>query len=105
MDPLSAAGFAVNADSTIYIYIKVDTFLSRPKGAKTFACISYIFLELFFYGVAEIPVIDRPVYAKVTLWKKETVSVSGTNAHFHFIKSRIKEFVKEFITDWNFDNK
>jgi hypothetical protein len=101
MYPASSARFKIveNWDATAF-YIQLTGV--RTDGG---ACVRAINVEVYKEQDVKLPYQKMPTQEHVQIWKDGAVLVSNVSQHPQFVREKIEEITKEFITAWNLANK
>jgi hypothetical protein len=102
MFPASAAKFKV-----VHVGASVSVFYINVLTLRTNTpqCISSVTTDLRTYQPVDLKQSNRTVFTIVVLWNKGRVFVSNPNAHAEQVKTAIEGLTKEFVIEWNLDNK
>ena len=82
-----------------YYYVNVTTAKSE------YVCASSVGINVYYIKAVKLPNYPRVVVAKVVLWEKGFVTFAHPTQHGKQIRDVIEDLTKEFLIDWNLDNK
>jgi hypothetical protein len=102
MYPASSANFKIIEQPEAWVptfYINIATVLDD------LGCYSSVDTRLYLHQPVTIIPNNRPVFADVLLWEGSGVYTSSRSNHSQFIQDVIEKFTKQFITQWNLNNK
>ncbi len=83
------------------LYVNVTT-LAFPL---TDQCVSNIKVQVYNEQNVTLDFSRRDAFTTVELWSKETMSSTNVAEHARDTAQRIEDLTKNFVTDWNFDNR
>jgi KTSC domain len=103
--PFSAAKFTlVNLRSkvdAVVFYVNVATLYLDESDY----CVSNISVSAEYDQTTQLEFSGRGVFSKLILWEKGKLIGSGRSHHEQQISQAIEAYAKEFVADWNLDNK
>ena len=101
MYPVSSARFVVKEQADPRMYLNITTLTANQRQL----CISNLRMEFGLYEYVTPRASGRRIFALIELWGKGYMRSSTLSDHGRTVREAIERGTKQFITDWNLDNK
>lgn len=83
------------------LYINVLSLFFKSTGLY----VSRILVEAYSIQTLTLNFLHREAIVQVMLWDQHSMVSTDRAEHAHHVTEAIEELVKQFVTDWNLDNK
>jgi len=91
----------VNSEKVAIFYVQIGTLrLSRTNG-----CVSSLLTEVLTFQRVNLEVTQRSVTTRVVLLHQSSLFTGPRDSHGKAIREAIEDHAKQFITQWNLDNR
>jgi hypothetical protein len=87
--------------SPVGLYVNVVSLFFKSD----YLCVTHITMQAYSNQTLTLDFSHREAFAAVELWNKGSIVSTDRAEHAHHVTQSIDELVRQFITDWNFDNK
>lgn len=98
MYPASSAQFRVSKSSRVTFYIRVTTINAGTRG-----CLNTVLVQVYSFQSVTLIHSGQTTLATVELWQGGTLLAGPPDGQQ--VKQAVENYTKQFITDWNLDNR
>jgi hypothetical protein len=102
--PISSSKLKESEYGDLYVNISIQT-MEVLMGGEIVGCVAYIDFEAIASLITNIVYNNKRAFFKSELYSDKTMLISGKSGMNKMISESIEEFTKEFITQYNLDNK
>lgn len=102
--PVSSAKIQVitpPANASTVLYVDTDSLFLKPSQS----CVTSVQMKVISFQSVTLDFSPRKLVYEISLWEKRTLRFSSQSEHARHVAEGIEGLAKQFIADWNLDNK